>query len=63
MEPAPQVSMKYLKIYHNTYIKCSSTMQDENVVLSDNPDRVRTQITGVVAQIRRFDFDCNLVAA
>ena len=38
-------------------------MQDENVVLSDNPDRVRTQITGVVAQIRRFDFDCNLVAA
>ena len=30
-------------------------------MLSDNPDRVRTQITGVVAQIRRFDFDCNLV--
>ena len=38
-------------------------MQDENLVLLDNTGRVRTQITCVVAQIGRSDFDCNLVPA
>jgi hypothetical protein len=27
----------------------------------DDPGRVRSQITSVVCQIQRFDFDCNLV--
>jgi hypothetical protein len=27
----------------------------------DDPGRVRSQITNVVCQIQRFDFDCNLV--
>jgi hypothetical protein len=27
----------------------------------DDPGRVRRQITNVVCQIQRFDFDCNLV--
>ena len=27
----------------------------------DDPGRVRSQITIVVCQIQRFDFDCNLV--
>jgi hypothetical protein len=30
-------------------------------VLLDDPGRVRSQITSVVYQIQRFDFDCNLV--
>jgi hypothetical protein len=29
-------------------------------VLLDDPGRVRSQITSVVNQIQRFDFDCNL---
>jgi hypothetical protein len=29
----------------------------------DYPGRVRSQITSVVCQIQRFDFDCNLVVA
>jgi hypothetical protein len=32
-------------------------------VLLDDPGRVRSQITSVVYQIQRFDFDCNLVVA
>ena len=36
-------------------------MQDENLVLLDNPDGVKSQIAPVVAQIGRSDFDCNLV--
>jgi hypothetical protein len=29
--------------------------------LLDDPGRFRSQITSVVCQIQRFDFDCNLV--
>jgi hypothetical protein len=39
------------------------TNQDGNVLLLDDPGRVRSQITSVVCQIQRFDFDCNLVVA
>ena len=38
----------------------SSTNQCVNLVMMDDPGRVRRQITRVVCQIRRFDFDCNL---
>ena len=38
-----------------------STNQDGNLVLLGDPGRVRSQITSVVCQIQRFDFDCNLV--
>jgi hypothetical protein len=31
-------------------------------VLLDDPGHVRSQITSVVCQIQRFDFDCNLVS-
>ena len=34
---------------------------DPPVQLSVLPGRVRSQITSVVLQIHRFDFDCNLV--
>ena len=34
---------------------------DENLVMLDDPGRVRSQITRVVCQIQWFDFDCNLV--
>jgi hypothetical protein len=27
----------------------------------DDPSRIRSQMTSVVCQIQRFDFDCNLV--
>ena len=40
-----------------------STNQDENLVLLDDPGRVRSQITSVVCQIQRFDFDCILVVS
>ena len=45
------------------YVKISSTKQNErlNLVLMDDPGRVRSQITSVVCKIQRFDFDCNLV--
>jgi hypothetical protein len=33
----------------------------KNLTLLDDPGRVRSQITSVVCQIQRFDFDCNLV--
>ena len=43
------------------YVKFSSTNQNENLLLLDDPGRVRSQITSGVLQIQRFDFDCNLV--
>ena len=48
-------------MYQFSYIKIFSTNQDGNLVLLDDPGRVRSQITSVVCQIQRFDFDCNLV--
>ena len=42
-------------------VKVSSTNQDRNLLMLDDPGRVRSEITSVVCQIQRFDFDCNLV--
>jgi hypothetical protein len=50
-----------LLLYQFSYVKIFSTHQDGNLVLLDDPGRVRSQITSVVCQIQRFDFDCNLV--
>jgi hypothetical protein len=36
-----------------------STNWDGNLVLLDDSGRVRSQITSVVCQIQRFDFECN----
>ena len=38
-----------------------STNHNEKLVLLDDRGRVRSQITSVVCQIQRFDFDCILV--
>ena len=43
------------------YVKIFSTNHNRNLLLLDDPGRVRSQITSVVCQIQRFDFDCNLV--
>ena len=48
-------------MYQFCYIKIYSTNQDGNLMLLDNPGRVRSHITSVVYQIQQFDFDCNLV--
>ena len=60
--------IKYWQLYQFYYVKIFSTNQYENLVLLDDPgrvrthiSRVRTHITSVVCQIQRFDFDCNLV--
>ena len=57
----PIVSSRYRHLYQFCYVKIFSTNQDGNLVLLDNPDRVRSQITSVVCQIQRFDFECSLV--
>ena len=53
----PIVSIKYRHFYQFCYVKIFSTNQHGNLVLLDDPGRVRSQITNV----ERFDFDCNLV--
>ena len=55
------MSSKYRHLYQFCYVKLFSTNQNGNLVLLDDPGRVRSQITNVVCQIQRFDFDCNLV--
>ena len=55
------MSSKYWHLYQFCYIKIFSTNHNRNLVLLDDPGRVRSQITNVVCQIQRFDFDCNLV--
>jgi hypothetical protein len=55
------MSSKYRHLYQLCYVKIFSTNQYENLELFDDPGRVRSQITSVVCQIQRFDFDCNLV--
>ena len=57
----PVVSSKYLQLYQLCYVKIFSTNQNGNLVLLDNPSRVRSQIAKVVCQIQRFDFDWILV--
>ena len=55
------MSSKYLHFYQFCYVKIFSTNQYGNLMLLDDPGRVRSQITSVVRQIQRFDFECNLV--
>ena len=55
------MSSKYRHLYQFCYVKIFSTIQNGNLLLLDDPGRVRSQITSVVYQIQRFDFDCNLV--
>ena len=38
-----------------------SINQYGNLLLFDDPGRVKNQITSVVCKIQRFDFDCNMV--
>ena len=59
----PIVSSKYRHLYQFCNVKIFCTNHNENLVLLDDPGRVRSQITSVVCQIQRFDFDCNLVVA
>ena len=58
---APIVSSKYGQLYQFCYVKIFSTNHNRNLLLLDDPGRVRSQITSVVCQIQWFDFDCNLV--
>jgi hypothetical protein len=60
---APIVSSKYRQLYQFCYVKIFSTNHYRNLVMLDDPGRVRSQIISVVCQIQRFDFDCNLVVA
>ena len=57
------MSSKYWHLYQFCYVKIFSTNQDGNLVLLDNPGRVRSQKISVVCQIQRFDFDCILVVS
>jgi hypothetical protein len=57
----PIVSSKYRKLCQFCYVKIFSTNEHRNLLLLDNPGRVRSQIINVVCQIQRFDFECNLV--
>ena len=57
------MSSKYRHLYQFCYVKIFSTNPDGNLVLLDDPGRVRSQITSVVCQIQRFDFDCILVVS
>ena len=56
----PIVSIKYRQLYQFCYSKIFSTNQNENLLLLEDPGRVRSQITNVVCQIQWFDFGCNL---
>ena len=59
----PIVSSKYRYLYKFCYVKIFGAHQNGNLVLLDNPGRVRSQIISVVCQIQRFDFDCILVVS
>ena len=52
---------KYRRLYQFCYVKVSSTDLNKNLLLLDDPGRVRSQIASIVRQIQRFDFDRNLV--
>jgi hypothetical protein len=56
----PIVSSKYRHLSQFWYTKIFSTNQNKTFLLLDYPGRVRSQITSVVCQIQRFDFDCIL---
>ena len=57
------MSSKYRHLYQFYYVNIFSTKQNGNLVLLDDPGRVRSQITNVEGQIQRFDFDCILVVS
>jgi hypothetical protein len=57
----PIVISKYWYLSQFCYVKVFSTKQAKTLLLLDDPSRVRSQITSVVCQIQRFDFDRNLV--
>ena len=57
------MSSKYRHLYQFCYVKVFSTNQIINLLLLDDPGRVRSQIANIVRQIQRFDFDRNLVVA
>jgi hypothetical protein len=59
----PIVNSKYRHLYQLCYVKIFSINHNRNLVLLDYPGRVRSQITSVVYQIQRFDFDCILVVS
>ena len=54
------MSKKYWYLYQFCYVQIFSANQNENLLLLDDPGRVRSQIINVVCQIQRFDFVCNL---
>jgi hypothetical protein len=56
----PIVSSKYRNLYHFCYVKIFSTNHNKNLLLLDDPGRVRSQIASIVRQIQWFDFDLNL---
>jgi hypothetical protein len=56
----PIVSSKYRRLYQFCYVKLFSTNRYKNLLLLDDPGRVRSQIASIVRQIQRFDFDRNL---
>ena len=55
------MSIKYRHLDQFCYVKIFSTNHDRNLVLFDDPGRVRSQIISVVGQIQRFEFDFNLI--
>jgi hypothetical protein len=55
------MSIKYRHLLTFCYVKVFSTNQNKNLLLLDDPGRVRSQIASIVCQIQRFDFDRNLV--
>ncbi len=57
----PIVRSKYRHLYQLCYVKLFSTSQCGNLMLLDDPGRVRSQIRSLVCKIQRFDFVCNLV--
>ena len=57
------MSSKYRHLYQLCYVKIFSTNQYGNLLLLDDPGRVRSQKTSVVCQIQRFDFECILVVS
>ena len=59
----PIVGSKYRNLYQFCYVKVFCTNHNKNLLLLDDPGRVRSQITSVVCQIQRFDFDCILVVS
>jgi hypothetical protein len=55
------VSSKYRQFTQFCCVNIFSTTYNRNLLLLDDPGRVRIQTISVVRQIQRFDFDCNLL--